>query len=107
MALRVLRRPQLRSSLRVKLACAFWLDPDRVGGSPGQSVVGAMIPVPSGVRVWLSVGHTDMRQGMYSLALQVQQGLKRELPCRRSLCFPRQTRSSDKILWHDGIDMSL
>ena len=27
-----------------------------------------MIPVPSGVRVWLVVGHTDMRRGMNSLA---------------------------------------
>jgi hypothetical protein len=31
-----------------------------------------MIPVPSGVRVWLAVGHTDMRRGMNSLALQVR-----------------------------------
>jgi transposase len=30
-----------------------------------------MIPVPSGVRVWLAVGHTDMRRGMNSLAVQV------------------------------------
>ena len=34
-----------------------------------------MIPTPSGVRVWLAVGHTDMRRGMHSLALQVQQRL--------------------------------
>jgi transposase len=32
-----------------------------------------MIPVPSGVRVWLATGHTDMRRGMNSLALQVQE----------------------------------
>jgi hypothetical protein len=31
-----------------------------------------MIPVPSGVRVWLAVGHTDMRRGMNSLAVQVR-----------------------------------
>jgi transposase len=37
-----------------------------------------MIPVPSGVRVWLAVGHTDMRRGMNSLALQVQEVLKRD-----------------------------
>ena len=34
-----------------------------------------MIAVRSGVRVWLAVGHTDMRRGMNSLAVQVQQGL--------------------------------
>ena len=27
-----------------------------------------MIPVPSGVRVWIAAGHTDMRCGMNSLA---------------------------------------
>ena len=37
-----------------------------------------MIPVPSGVRVWLAAGHTDMRRGMNGLALQVQQALRRD-----------------------------
>ena len=32
-----------------------------------------MIPVPSGVRVWLATGHTDMRKGFASLSLQVQE----------------------------------
>jgi transposase len=36
-----------------------------------------MIPFPSGVRVWVASGHTDMRRGMQSLALQVQEGLER------------------------------
>ena len=34
-----------------------------------------MIPMPSGVRVWLATGHTDMRKGWASLALQVQERL--------------------------------
>src|SRR4051812_33696182 len=37
-----------------------------------------MIPVSSGVRVWLAVGRTDMRKGMNGLALQVQQALGRD-----------------------------
>jgi hypothetical protein len=37
-----------------------------------------MIPVPSGVRVWLATGHTDMRRGMNGLALQVQEVLRRD-----------------------------
>ena len=37
-----------------------------------------MIPVPSGVRVWLATGATDMRRGMNGLALQVQQALGRD-----------------------------
>ena len=37
-----------------------------------------MIPIASGVRVWIAAGHTDMRRGMNSLALQVQEALKRD-----------------------------
>src|SRR5690242_12753205 len=36
-----------------------------------------MIVPPSGVRVWLATGTTDMRRGMNSLALQVQEVLHR------------------------------
>jgi transposase len=28
-----------------------------------------MIPVPTGVRVWLATGHTDMRKGFGGLSL--------------------------------------
>ncbi|WP_143198075.1 IS66 family insertion sequence element accessory protein TnpB, partial [Bradyrhizobium sp. AS23.2] len=37
-----------------------------------------MIPIPNGVRVWIATGHTDMRRGMRSLALTVQESLKRD-----------------------------
>lgn len=37
-----------------------------------------MIPVPTGARVWLATGHTDMRRGFPSLALQVQEVLRKE-----------------------------
>src|SRR6476659_8075387 len=37
-----------------------------------------MIPIPSGIRVWIATGHTDMRRGMQSLALTVQESLKRD-----------------------------
>jgi transposase len=36
-----------------------------------------MIPVPSGVQVWLASGHTDMRKGFDGLALLVQETLRR------------------------------
>jgi transposase len=42
-----------------------------------------MIPVPSGVRVWLATGPTDMRKGFAGLALQVQEVLRRDRPARR------------------------
>jgi len=37
-----------------------------------------MIPVPSGVRVWLATGRTDMRKGFPGLSFQVQEVLRRD-----------------------------
>ena len=37
-----------------------------------------MIPIATGVRVWIATGHADMRRGMRGLALQVQEGLGRD-----------------------------
>ena len=52
-----------------------------------------MIPMPSGVRVWIAAGHTDMRRGMQGLALQVQEQLKRD-PHGGDLTFSRAARRS-------------
>lgn len=66
-----------------------------------------MIPVPSGVRVWLAVGRTDMRKGMNGLALQVSQALGRD-PHAGDLYIFRGARGDlIKIVCHDGIGMSL
>jgi transposase len=46
-----------------------------------------MIPWPAGVRVWLATGHTDMRKGFPSLALQVQEILHREPLSGHLFCF--------------------
>ena len=60
-----------------------------------------MIPVPSGVRVWLAVGRTDMRRGMNGLALQVQEALGRD-PHAGDLYVFRGVRGDlIKIIWHD------
>ena len=37
-----------------------------------------MIPVPAGTRVWLATGVTDMRRGMNTLALKVQEVMGRD-----------------------------
>ena len=66
-----------------------------------------MIPVPSGVRVWLAVGHTDMRRGVNSLAIQVQEGLGRDPHAGDLYVFRGKRGHLIKILWHDGIGMSL
>ena len=66
-----------------------------------------MIPVPSGVRVWLCVGRTDMRRGMNSLALQVQEALGRDPHGGDLYVFRGVKGDLIKILWHDGLGMSL
>ncbi|HEY1430635.1 MAG TPA: IS66 family insertion sequence element accessory protein TnpB [Stellaceae bacterium] len=66
-----------------------------------------MIPVPSGVRVWLAVGGTDMRKGMNRLALQVQERLQRDPHAGDLYVFRGKRGHLIKILWHDGIGMSL
>ena len=47
-----------------------------------------MIPIPSGVRVWIATGHTDMRRGFPSLALQVQEVLKHGLHTTKTVGLP-------------------
>lgn len=66
-----------------------------------------MIPIPPGMRVWLSTGHTDLRKGMAGLALQVQEALGRD-PFKGDL-FVFRGRRGDliKVLWHDGLGTSL
>ena len=66
-----------------------------------------MIPIPSGVRVWLAVGHTDMRRGMNGLALQVQEVLGRDPHAGDLYVFRGRRGDLVKILWHDGLGMSL
>jgi transposase len=66
-----------------------------------------MIPVPSGVRVWLAAGVTDMRRGMNSLALQVQEGLGRDPHACDLFVFRGRKGHLLKILWHDGQGFSL
>ncbi|MGI4939966.1 MAG: IS66 family insertion sequence element accessory protein TnpB, partial [Janthinobacterium lividum] len=66
-----------------------------------------MIPVPSGVRVWLAAGVSDMRRGMNGLALQVQQALERDPHVGDLYVFRGRRGDLVKILWHDGLGMSL
>ena len=66
-----------------------------------------MIPIPSGVRVWIATGHTDMRRGMQRLALQVQ-GSLHHAPHEGALYIFRGRRGDlAKILRPDGIGLSL
>ena len=46
-----------------------------------------MIAFPAGAKVWIAGGVTDMRCGMNSLALKVQQGLGRDPHGGEIFCF--------------------
>ena len=59
-----------------------------------------MIPIPSGVRVWIATGHTDMRRGVRSLALTVQE----------SCAILSTSSGAAAAIWSrffDGLGMSL
>jgi transposase len=61
-----------------------------------------MIAFPSGVRVWLATGHTDMRKGFGSLAVLVQETLKRNPHAGDLYVFRGRQGDLLKIIWHDG-----
>ena len=66
-----------------------------------------MIPLPSDARIWVALGHTDMRRGMRGLALLVQEGLKQDPHQGDLYIFRGRSGSLVKILWHDDFGMSL
>jgi len=72
------------------------------GGGCAVGWTSPMIPLPSGVRVWLATGHTDMRKGFASLALLVQEVLKRDPLSGHLFCFRGRRGDLLKVIWHDG-----
>ena len=61
-----------------------------------------MIPVPSGVRVWLATGHTDMRKGFHGISLAVQEVLRRDPLSGHLFVFRGRRGDLLKVIWHDG-----
>ena len=61
-----------------------------------------MIPIPTGVRVWLATGYTDMRRGFPSLALQVQEVLGKDPLGGHLFCFRGRRSDLLKVIWHDS-----
>lgn len=66
-----------------------------------------MIPLASGVQVWLASGHTDMRKGFDGLAVLVQETLKRNPHSGHLFVFRGRRGGLVKVLWHDGQGMCL
>ena len=63
-----------------------------------------MIGLPSGVRVWLACGSTDMRKGMDGLAQQV---LAEDPFSGAVFAFRGKRGGLVKLLWFDGQGMCL
>ena len=66
-----------------------------------------MLPSASGLLVLLAPRHTDTRRGMNTLALLVQEALKRDPHGGDLYVFRGKSGKLIKILWHDGLGMSL
>jgi transposase len=66
-----------------------------------------MIPIPSGVKVWIATGITDMRRGMNGLSLQVQEAFGRDPHAGDLYVFRGRRGDLIKVLWHDGLGLSL
>ena len=66
-----------------------------------------MISLPSGVRVWLACGTTDMRKGMDGLAMLIQQVLAEDPFSGALFAFRGKRGGLVKLLWYDGQGMCL
>jgi transposase len=66
-----------------------------------------MITPPPGVQVYLACGYTDMRKGMATLAMLVQQTLGHDPFSGAIYAFRGRRGGLIKVLWHDGVGMCL
>ena len=61
-----------------------------------------MIGLPSGTRVWIAAGHTDMRKGFDGLAALVQTTLAANPHSGHVFVFRGRRGDIIKVLWSDG-----
>jgi transposase len=82
------------------------VDESRIEFAP---VVGAgpVIGLPSGARVWLAVGRTDMRKGFDGLAAAVQERMAQDPFCGHLFVFRGRRGDLLKVLWWDGQGLCL
>ena len=66
-----------------------------------------MIALPTGARIWLAVGRTDMRKGFDGLAAQAQQVLAADPFCGHLFVFRGRRGDLIKVLWFDGQGLCL
>ena len=66
-----------------------------------------MIALPSGTRVWIAAGATDMRKGMNGLAALVQTALAKDPFCGHVFVFRGRRGDIVKLLWWEGQGLCL
>ena len=66
-----------------------------------------MIATPTGTRIWLAAGVTDMRRGMDGLAALVQEALEANPFSGHVFVFRGRRGDLIKILWWSGDGMNL
>lgn len=66
-----------------------------------------MIGLPSGTRIWLAAGLTDMRRGMDGLAALVQEKLDAQPFSGHVFVFRGRRGDLLKVLWWDGDGLCL
>ena len=63
-----------------------------------------MIGLPSGTRIWLAAGLTDMRRGFDGLAALAQSALQQEPFSGHVFVFRGRRGDIIKLLWWDGVN---
>ena len=66
-----------------------------------------MIGLPSGTRIWLAAGVTDMRRGMNGLAALIQTALAENVFAGDLFIFRGRRGDLVKLLWWSGDGMNL
>lgn len=66
-----------------------------------------MIALPSGARIWIAAGVTDMRKGFDGLATLVQEALAEDPFSGQMFVFRGKRGDRVKLLWWDGDGLCL
>ena len=66
-----------------------------------------MISLPAGTNIWIAAGITDLRRGFTGLSAIVQLKLDQDPFAGHVFVFRGRRGDLVKILWHDGVGLSL
>src|SRR3984957_10142037 len=66
-----------------------------------------VIALPTGTRIWIAAGVTDMRRGFHGLSAQVQTVLERQPLSGHVFVFRGRRGDIVKVLWFDGDGLCL